>query len=146
MPLPVRHTVKKLIISLMSHPDVEVSDTFSQDFRMYRRIVLDGKPEEVPLNARFSIVNALKYQELHHAGFFDFQLRRMAFVRHLNRLCTAVDYNSPPSFKTCFDLSISNDAVCGFLNDPIYAEDGNFMAPDSVEEERQKKGCTCVEG
>ena len=132
---------KKPIISLMSHPGVEGSDTFSQDFRMYCRIVLDGTPEELPLSARFSIANALRYHELHHAaGFFDFQLRRMACVRHLNRLCTAADYSSPPSFQICSDLSISNDAVSGFLNDPIYAEDGNFMSPDSVEEERQKKG------
>ena len=64
----------------------------------------------------------------------------MACVNHLNRSCTAGDYSSPPSFKTCSDLSISNDAVCGFLNDPIYAEDGNFMAPNYLEEERQTKG------
>ena len=63
----------------------------------------------------------------------------MACVRHLNRLCTSADYSSPPSFQTCSDLSIPNDAAYGFLNDPIYAEDGNFMSPDSVEEERQKK-------
>ena len=91
---------KKPIISLMSHPGVEGSDTFSQDLGMYCRIVLDSKPEEVPLNARFSIVNALRYQELHHAaGFFDFWFRRMACVRHLNRLCTPADYGSRPHSK-----------------------------------------------
>ena len=51
---------KKTIISLMSHTGVEGSDTFSQDFRMYCRIVLDGKPEEVPLSAHFSMPSGTK--------------------------------------------------------------------------------------
>ena len=40
---------KKSIISLMLHPGIEGLDTFSHDFRMYCRIVLTGRPKEVPL-------------------------------------------------------------------------------------------------
>ena len=95
------------IISLRSHPEVEGSDTYSQDFKMHCRTVLDGKREDVPLNARVSIVNALRYQELHYvAGFFDFQLRRTACVTTLKCLCTLAGYPSPPLFQTCSALSI----------------------------------------
>ena len=71
------------IISLRSHPEVEGSDTYSQDLRMHCRTVLDGKREYVPLNARVSIANALRY---YVAGLFDFQLRRTACVTTLKHL------------------------------------------------------------
>mmetsp|Transcript_65028 Transcript_65028/g.107978 ORF Transcript_65028/g.107978 Transcript_65028/m.107978 type:complete len:314 (+) Transcript_65028:246-1187(+) len=130
---------------LRSHPEVAGSETYSQEFRMHCRTVLDGKSEDVPLNTRLSIANALRYQDLHHiAGFFDFQLRRTACVAKLKRLCTPADYPSPPSFQTCSALSISVHTIPPFLNDPIYADDGSFMTPDCVAEEAEKRGVTVL--
>ena len=129
------------IISSMSHPKVEGSNAFSQQFRMHCRIVLDGKPSEVPVNARLSIANALKFQELHFAaGFFDLQLRRNACIRSLKCLCTGNDYPSVPSFTPCSVMQIPDDTICRFVNNPVYSSDGAFLTPEGVEEERQKTG------
>ena len=128
------------IINLMSHREVEGSDTFSQQLRMHYRMVLDGKLSEVPVNIRLSIGNALKLHELHFAaGLFDFQLRRNACICSLKRLCTANDYPSVPSFTSCSLLQIPADTICRFVNDPVYGSDGAFLTPEGVEEQRQKK-------
>ena len=109
------------------------------------RTVLDGKPEDVPLNVRLGITNALRYQDLHSAAaFFDFQLRRTACVHKLKRLCTAVDNPSPPDFMTCSDLPEAHASICSFQHDPIYTEDGSFMPDADVQAEGHKKDVPVV--
>jgi hypothetical protein len=128
------------VVSLMSHQDVPDSDRYSQEFRMHCRTVLDGKPQDVPLNVRLGITNALRYQELHSAaGFFDFQLRRTACVHKLKRLCNPADYPSAPDFMACSDLPEADASICPFQHDPVYTEEGSFMSDADVEAERQKK-------
>ena len=122
------------------HTTQNHSNRYGQKFRMHCRTVLDGKPQDVPLNVGLGITNALRYHELHSAArFFDFQLRRIACVHKLKRLCTVADYPSPPDFMTCSDLREADARICLFQHDPIYTEDGTFMTDADVEAEQQKK-------
>ena len=57
--------------------DVPNSDTYSSEYRSHVRVMLDGKPDDVPINTQLHIANVLQYQKLHSvAGHDDFQLRR----------------------------------------------------------------------
>ena len=97
-------------------------------------MVLDGHTADVPIDTRVLIVNAWKYQELHHAaGYFDFQLRRTSCIRTLGRLCCAADYPSPPDFDTCSALQLQPENVCPFLDDPISGPNGQFLSPEDVQ-------------
>ena len=78
--------------SLVSHPGIEESETYDNEFRLYCRVILDGKQADVPIHARNTIANALHYRTLHHAqGYYHFQLRRTSCTRTLGKPCTPED-------------------------------------------------------
>ena len=108
------------IISLQSHPDVALSETFWLQYRADARRILDGAEGDVPLTVRTEVVCALQYQRYHSiAGAYDFQLRRNECRRTLGHLCgeKETDYTFSPPFATSSALNIDDAAIPDFLDD-----------------------------
>ena len=127
--------------SLVSHPGIEHSETYDNEFRLYCRVILDGKQADVPIHARSTIANALHYRTLHHAqGYYHFQLRRTSCMRTLGKPCTPEDYPFAVAFKTCSELSLDAKLVSPFLDDATVGPDGQFLNPDGLAAKRVELG------
>ena len=115
--------------SVVSHPGIEHSETYDNEFRLYCRVILDGKQADVPIPARSTIANALHYRTLHHAqGYY----RRTSCMHTLGKPCAPEDYPFAVAFKTCSELSLDAKPVSPFLDDATVGPDGKFLNPDGL--------------
>lgn len=89
------------------------------------RHVLDGRQADIPVAHRATIVNVLRYQQLHSVcGTYAFQLRRYACAHpsQLGRRCGKGDYPFAPNFHVCEELDVPDPDIAPFLDEPLVDE------------------------